>query len=84
MTVILAPLWEVWNWGDSDVTFFAVVFLLFGAYGAGYQSGLGKDRAPPPWVIVAFVAATIAVVVLIAQYGGCDDPGGCDPPDDPY
>ncbi len=27
MTVILAPLWEVWNWGDGDVSLPSLEYL---------------------------------------------------------
>lgn len=81
MEVVLAPIWEVWNWSDDDVTFWAVLALLFGAFGLGYQSALGEHSSPRPWIIVAVIAGMIGLIVLIGQYGGCDDPGGCEPPD---
>lgn len=79
MTVILAPLWEVWNWSDSDVTFFAVVFLLFGAYGAGYAHAHGDVRSSPRWVYLALAALVIGFLMLAVQAGPCE-PGECERP----
>ena len=83
MTVILAPLWEIWNWSDGDVTFFGVVLLLYAAYGLGYGHALrGGDDRTPNRVYLAGLAFSIGIVMLIAanadsgcELGECERPG---------
>jgi H+/Cl- antiporter ClcA len=78
--VILAALWEIWNWSDDDITFFAVVALLFGAYGGGYWSATENRRSPPLWVVLAVIVGMIGFVALIALYSEPCEPGECERP----
>jgi hypothetical protein len=81
----LAPIWEVWNWSDSEFTLFGVLLMLYGAYGLGFAQGrYPDDRGDfdvlPNWVKVAMVAAVIGIVIVLAANAVDYAPGECDRP----
>lgn len=78
----LSPIWEVWNWTDSDLNFWGVVLLLYGTFGTGFAFGrYPGETIPggyPMWVKAAFVAGVVGFIMLVVGNPTDCAPGECD------
>ena len=64
---MLTPIWEPWNWEDSQVDFWGVILLLVGVFALGFISGRGDDEKVSGWTIAGLVAGFIGIMLLVAN-----------------
>lgn len=75
--MMLAPIWEAWNWGDGESQFFGALLLLYSAYAIGFAAGsraFGVAGEPPRWVLLALFTLPAGMVLVLATLGSDPQP----------
>jgi len=81
--MMLAPIWEFWNWTSGEWTFLGVALLLYTAYAFGFAQGRYPDDEgeriwqQPGWIQAALVTGVAGILMVIIANGTDCLPGEC-------